>query len=148
MISSHDAQAAAREQVDIMVSDLTGVTSALEEVATMWRRAQLYPPRAAASSPSNLQQAAGRLAGLLRVVPDTGTGEQQALVSSAARQLAALADNVADAARMAGDRHVGDAEMWEGIRGRLLRVREQLQSLMADLTGPPRTAFREDPAAR
>jgi hypothetical protein len=136
-MTSHDVQAAAREQVDFMVSDLSGVTSVLEEVATMWRRAQLFPQQAAACSPSNLQQAAGRLAGLLRVLPDTSTGERRALATSAVAQLAALADDVASAARMADDRHVGDAEMWAGIQDRLLRVRERLRSLIADLGERP-----------
>jgi hypothetical protein len=137
MISSHDVQAAVSEQADFMVSDLTSVASALEEVATMWRRAELFPPQAVASSPSSLQRAAGRLAGLLRALPETGTAERLALVSSASAQLAELARNVVTAARMAGDRNVGDAKMWETIQDRLRRVRKRLRSLTADLAEQP-----------
>jgi hypothetical protein len=144
MIGSHQVQAATREHVDLMVSALSGVTGVLEEVATMWRRAELFPPLAAATSPSNLQQAAGRLTGLLSVLPDTGTDEWQVLGPSAAAQLAELADNVVIAARMAGDMHVGDAEMWEVIQDRLRPVRERLRRLIAEFS----ERQGEEPCAR
>jgi hypothetical protein len=133
MTGSYDQRAAARKDADRMVTDLMSVSGILEEVATVWRRAELFGQEPAASSPGSLQVAARSLADTLQVLPDTGSDEHRALAFSAVTQLAALESNAAVAAAVLSDSHLCDAGMWAAIQRSLDRAGKQLWSLISHL---------------
>jgi hypothetical protein len=133
MSGSFDQRTATRKEADLMVTGLITVSGMLEEVATAWRRAELFGPEPPASSPGHLQRAARNLADTLRALPDKDSDEHQALAFSAVTQLAALENNVVLAAGMLGDSHVCDAEMWVTIQGVLRQVGKHLWSLISHL---------------
>ena len=134
MSGSDGLRAAARKDAGLMVSDLNRVSGLLEEVATIWRRAELYGRQSSSTAPSHLQEAARGLAALLRAVPDADCGQHPALAFSAVAQLAALESNAAlsAAATVTGGSALGDG-IWTAIQGALLRVRNQLWSLISCL---------------
>ena len=116
-----------------MAADLSRVCGLLEEVATLWRRAQLYGPQSSPIAPGSLQDAARTLADALRLLPDADSGERPALAFAAVAQLGALEDNAARAAAMTADCRLGDAGMWAAVEGALLQIWEQLWSLITRL---------------
>jgi hypothetical protein len=133
MTGSYDQRAAARQDADRMVTDLMSVSGMLEEVATIWRRAELFGQQSPASSPDSLQAAARSLADTLHVLPDAGSNEHQALAFSAVTQLAALQNNAAMAAAVLSDSHLCAAGMWATIQSSLDRAGTQLWSLICHL---------------
>ena len=130
-----------------MATDLSRVSGLLEEVATLWRRAQLYGQQSSPIAPGSLQDAARSLADALRLLPDADSGEHPALAFAAVAQLAALESNAARSAAMTAERHLGDAGIWAAVEGALLQVGKRLWSLITCLAeiGEPRLA--EGPAA-
>jgi len=146
MSGSDGLRAAARKDADLMVSDLNRVSGLLEEVATIWRRLELYGRQSSSTVPGHLQEAAKNLAALLRAVPDADCGQHPALAFSAVAQLAALESNAAlsEAVTVTGGSHLGDAELWAAIQGALLRVRKQLWSLISCLVKIGDTPVAED----
>jgi hypothetical protein len=135
-------RAAVRQYVEPVVVDLIRACGVLEEVATVWRRAGLFRQQPSSCSPANLQDAARKLAALLRALPDTDSGERRALVCSAETQLAIIEKDVVHAAAVTTGRRIGDAEMWATIQGLLQRAGEQLRSLSR--LGAGDTALTED----
>jgi hypothetical protein len=134
MSGSYDRRAAARLAADLTATDLQRVSGLLEEVATLWRRAQLYGQQSSPIAPRSLQDAARNLADTLRVFPDADSDQHPALAFSAVTQLAALESNAAlsAAATVTGGSDFGDG-IWAAIQGALLQVRNQLWSLISCL---------------
>jgi hypothetical protein len=146
MSGSYGLRAAAHKDADLMVRDLNYVSGLLEEVATIWRRAELYGRQSSSTAPGHLQEAAKNLAALLRAVPDADCGQHPAQAFSAVAQLAALETNAAlsEAVTVTGGSHLGDAGLWAAIQGALLRVRKQLWSLISCLVKIGDTPATED----
>jgi hypothetical protein len=144
MSGSHDQQAAARKDADLMVRDLDRVSGLLEEVATVWRRAEIFGEQPSASSPGHLQGAARSLADTLRGLPDADSGQHQALVFAAVIQLAALERNVTRVAAVTGNRHLGDSGLWRELRSSLGRAGKQLWRLICHLVNIEDTPLTED----
>jgi hypothetical protein len=130
MSDSHDQRALARRHADLMALDLECVSGLLEEVATLWRRAERYGQQPSSASPGSLQDTARSLADSVRTLPDVDCEQQPALAFLAVAQLVTLESNAAlSAAATGGIRH-GDAGIWAAISRTLGQVREQLWSLM------------------
>jgi hypothetical protein len=144
---SYDQRAVARQAADLVAADLSRICGLLEEVATLWRRAQLYGQQSSPIAPGSLQEAARRLADALRLLPDADSSERPALAFAAVAQLGALENNAARAAAMTADRRLGDAGIWAAVEGALLHVWGQLWDLITRLAeiGEPFPA--EDSAA-
>jgi len=95
MSDRHDRLSAARQDLDLLVGDLSTVCGQLEEFATMWRRqchtrnSWLDMPHA---FPQGLRSAAGQLTGTLRALVEAGPDQDQDqdLAFSAAAELSAL----------------------------------------------------------
>jgi hypothetical protein len=134
MRGSDDQRAAARKDADLMISDLNRVCGLLEEVATTWRRAELYGRQSSPTAPGHLQDAARSLAALLGALPEADCGQHPALAFSAVAQLVALESDAAlsAAVTVTGGSHLGDG-IWAAIQDALLRVRKQLWSLISCL---------------
>ncbi len=132
-MSSYDQRATARKHADLMATDLNRVSGLLEEVATVWRRAELYGQRSASMAPASLQDAARNLADAVRALPEAACEDHPALAFSAVAQLAALQDNASLSVAVTGRSHLGDAGMWTAIEGALLQARNRLWSLITCL---------------
>lgn len=133
MSQSYDQRAAARATADLLATDLNRVSGLLEEVATVWRRAELYGQQPASIAPRSLQRAARGLADALRLLPDADSEQHPALVFSAVTQLAVLESDAARSATVTGALHLGDADMWATIQCALARARMQLWRLVSCL---------------
>jgi hypothetical protein len=144
MTGSYDQRGAARKDADLMVTQLMNVSGMLEEVATVWRRAELFGQQPPSASPENLQEAARSLADTLLALPDADCDEYQALAFSAVTRLAALKNSVGRAAVVTGDSPLCDAQMWVAIRGSLDQVGEQLWSLISHLVKIQEVSLTED----
>jgi hypothetical protein len=145
---SDDQRAAARTAAGLLAADLNRVSGMLEEVATVWRRAELYGQQPESIAPRSLQNAAGDLADTLRLLPEADCEQHPVLAFSAVTQLAVLESDAARSARVTGDLHLGDAEMWATIHRALAEARNRLWELISCLarTGDRRPA--EDMPAR
>jgi hypothetical protein len=130
---SYDQRAVARQAADLVAADLSRICGLLEEVATLWRRAQLYGQQSSPIAPGSLQDAARSLADALRLLPDADSRERPALTFAAVAQLGALENNAARAAAMTADCRLGDAGIWAAVEGALLQVWEQLWGLITRL---------------
>jgi len=69
----------------------------------------------------------------LRLLPEADCEQHPALVFSAVTQLAVLESDAARSARVTGDLHLGDAEMWATIQRALAQARNQLWKLISCL---------------
>ena len=136
-----DRLSATRQDLDLLVGDLSTVRGQLEEFATMWRR------RCSARNswrdmphafPQGLREMADGLAGTLRAFVEAGPDQGPDLVLCAVAQLSALEAGLA-AAVAAADRGVtGDACGSTQLRPAAIcvtmsRVRARQQSLIAHL---------------
>jgi hypothetical protein len=130
---SHDQRAAARTAAGLLAADLNRVSGVLEEVATVWRRAELYGQQPASIAPRSLQNAAGSLADTLRLLPDADSEQHPVLAFSAVTQLAVLETDAARSAGVTGDLRLGDAEMWATIQRALAQARNELWKLISCL---------------
>ena len=117
----------------LLAADLNHVSGVLEEVATVWRRAELYGQQPASIAPRSLQNAAGGLADALRLLPEADYKQHPVLAFSAVTQLAVLESDATRSARVTGDLHLGDAEMWATIQRALAQARNQLWKLISCL---------------
>lgn len=93
MFDRYDRLVAVRQDLDLLVGDLSTVCGQLEEFATMWRRQCRaedswldMPP----GFPQDLRDAAPRLAGTLRALVEADPDQDPELAFSAAEQLSAL----------------------------------------------------------
>ena len=157
--SSHDSLAVARQDLDVLLGDLSGVCGQLEELATTWRREHTSGTsrrQLPLAFPHRLQGAARQLAATLQTLVEAGPGPDPDLASSAAAQLAALQDDVAAAA---SDRrgHQGETTRGRdpgtaalaGIEQTLNRVMTRQQSLishLADIAAGPVSSPASTPA--
>jgi hypothetical protein len=130
---NYDQRAAVRTAAGLVVADLNRVSGALEEVATVWRRAGIYRHRPGFITPGSLQGAAGGLADALRLLRAADPGQQPGLAFSAAAQLAVLASDVTRSASAAGDLRLGDAELWATVQHALAQGGNQLCKLISCL---------------
>jgi hypothetical protein len=130
---SHDQRAAARAAAGLLAADLNRVSGVLEEVATVWRRAELYGQQPASIAPRSLQNAAGGLADTLRLLAEADCEQHPVLAFSAVTQLAVLESDATRSARVTGDLHLGDSEMWATILRALAQARNQLWKLISCL---------------
>ena len=147
---SHGSLQAARQDLDGLLGDLSGVCGQLEELATTWRRDHASGTsrrQLPLAFPHRLQSAARQLAATLQALVEAGAGPEPGLAAAAAAQLAALQGDVAAAA---GDRcrHQGETTRGRdpgtaalvGIEHTLNRVMMRQQSLishLADITAGP-----------
>jgi hypothetical protein len=127
---SYDQRAAARTAAGLLATDLNRVSGLLEEVATVWRRAELYGQQPGSITPCSLQSAARGLADALRLLPEADSEQHPALVFAAVTQLAVLESDAARSATVTGALHLGDAEMWVTIQRALAQARNRLWSLI------------------
>ncbi len=148
MSGSHDHRAAARQDADLMVTDLMRVSGMLEEAATVWRRADLYGQQSSPGSPGALQRAVRKLADDVRAIPEADSEQQPALAFSAAAQLATLERNATLPAKVTGGSPPPDTEMRAAIQGRLHEIRGQLWSLISALARIGETSLTGEVAAR
>lgn len=134
MNDSHAQQRArARKDADLMVTELEQVSGLLEEVATLWRRAQRYEQQSSSTAPSNLQGAAKLLADAARALPDVDCEQYPALAFSAVAQLVTLQKDAALSASATGGVRLGDAGIWAAISRTLGQVRQRLWNLIFQL---------------
>ena len=94
MSGSYDERAAARKLAGELARELNRVSGLLEEVVTVWRRAELFGQQSSVA-PGSLQDEARSLADTLRALPDADSEEHPALTFSAVARLAALRSNAA-----------------------------------------------------
>jgi hypothetical protein len=130
---NYDQQAAARTAAGLVAADLNRVSGMLEEVAAVWRRAEIYEQQPGLMTPSSLQSSAGGLADALRLLPEADPEQQPALACSAVTQLAVLESDATRSARAAGDFRLGDAGLWAMIQRDLAQARNQLWRLVSRL---------------
>ena len=156
---SHGSLAVARQELDALLGDLSGVCGQLEELATTWRREHASGTsrrELPLAFPHRLQSAARQLAATLQALVEAGAGPDPDLASSAAAQLAALQGDIAAAA---GDRggHQGETARGRdpgtaalaGIEQTLNRVKMRQQRLishLADTTEGPVPSPASTPA--
>lgn len=147
MSESYDQRAAARTAAGLLAADLNRVSGMLEEVATVWRRAELYGQQPASIAPRSLQNAARDLADTLRLLPEADHEQHPVLAFSAVTQLAVLESDATRSARVTGHLHLGDAEMWTTIRHALAQARNQLWTLISCLARTGDRRLAEDTTA-
>jgi hypothetical protein len=144
MSGSHDQRAVARKDADLMAVDLECVSGLLEEVATLWRRAERYGQQPPSTAPRNLQDAARRLADVVRALPDADCEQHPALAFSAVAQLVTLESNAALSAAATGGIRLGDAGIWAAISRALDQVRQRMWNLIFHLAGIAEGARAEE----
>jgi hypothetical protein len=146
-----DRLSAARQDLDLLVGDLSMACGQLEEFATMWRRQcharnswRDMPP----AFPQELREAAYGLTGTLRAFVEAGPYQGPDLVLGAVAQLSALEAGLAAAVAGANRGVTGEACGSTQLRPAAIcvtmsRVRTRQRSLIAHLA-----AGQEMPAAR
>jgi hypothetical protein len=136
-----DRLLAARQELDLLVGDLSMVCGQLEEFATMWRRqcnarnSWLDMPHA---FPQGLREVADGLAGTLRALVEAGLDQDPDLALSAVAQLSALEAGLA--AAVAGDACGSTQPRAAAIHATMSRVRTRQRSLIAHLVKGQGTA--------
>jgi hypothetical protein len=136
-----DRLSATRQDLDLLVGDLSTVRGQLEEFATMWRR------RCSARNswrdmphafPQGLREMADGLAGTLRALVEAGPDQDPDLALSAVAQLSALEAGLA--AAVAGDACGSTQPRAAAIHATMSRVRTRQRSLIAHLVKGQGTA--------
>jgi hypothetical protein len=145
MRGTDDQRAAARQEAALIATDLHRVTGLLEEVATVWRRAERdMQQRSSSFAPGSLQDAARNLADAVRDLPDADADQHPALAFSAAAQLAELGSSAAVSEALTGGDHLGDGHIWVAIRDGLQQAGERLWSLISHLVKIGESSPSED----
>ena len=119
-----DPAAGADGSLRFLVHDLACVEGALEEIATVWRRARLEPGLPLVV-PLRLAEAARQLASAVRALSGAGPEQPPDLAFAVALQLSALKVGITSAMAMTcgpGQPPIGDAKLWEGLRLALHRA--------------------------
>jgi len=136
VLDRSDRLSAARQDLDLLVGELSTVCGQLEEFATMRRRQCRaknswfdMPP----GFPQDLRAAAGRLAGTLRALVEAGPDQDPELALSAAEQLSELDAGIA--AAVAGTEDVGGSARacTSAIQETMNRTGKRLPSLISHL---------------
>jgi hypothetical protein len=141
-----DRLSAARQDLDLLVSDLSTVCGQLEEFATMWRRqckARNSWRDMPHAFPQGLREMADGLAGTLRALVEAGRDQDPDLARSAVAQLSALEAGLDAVVAGAGRGQAATAVPANAggstqpgvapIRATMSRVRTRQQSLIANL---------------
>jgi hypothetical protein len=152
-----DRMSAARQDLDLLVGDLSTACGQLEEFATMWRRqcrarnSWVDMPHA---FPQGLRDATYGLAGTLRALVEAGPDQGPDLVLSVVAQLSALEAGLAAAVTGAGRGVTGDPCGSTQLRPAAIyvtmsQVRTRQRSLIAHLAeGQAMTAARAASSCR
>jgi hypothetical protein len=136
MTEHQDSLTSSRGDLQLLLSDLASVSGTLSEIATVWRRARPYLPGLPALVPEQLADAARQLAADIRSLGDAGVLRPHAQAVSVAEQSSALQQGIASAQAMTrgdGIPDIGDAGLWELLRGPLRRAGRQITELMPEL---------------
>ena len=140
-----DRLSAARQDLDLLVGELSTVRGQLEEFATMWRRqcnARNSWRDMPHAFPQGLREMAVGLAGTLRALVEAGPDQDPDLALSAVAQLSALEAGLAAAIAGASRGQAATAVTADAcgstpgaatIRATMSRVRARQQSLIAHL---------------
>ena len=141
-----DRLSAARQDLDLLVGELSTVRGQLEEFATMWRRqcnARNSWRDMPHAFPQGLREMADGLAGTLRALVEAGPDQDPDLALSAVAQLSALEAGLAAAIAGASRGQAATAVTADAcgstpsgaaaIRATMSRVRARQQSLIAHL---------------
>jgi hypothetical protein len=118
--------------------DLCRVSGALEEIATVWRRAHHCHPGLPLDLPGRLARMARQLTHMVNAFVDAGPGQSPGRAVPVTEHLSALMRDIAAAEAMTGGAGLppaGDAELWnlvgtavDSARNRLLSLIHQLES--------------------
>jgi hypothetical protein len=133
MTDSRDPLMTARDDLQLLASDLACVSGTLSEIATAWRRAQQDQPGLPLGLPMRLGNATRQLATAVQALADAGPNQPPDLAFSVAEQLSALKDDIASAEALTcspGIPPVGDAQLWEHLNAAVQRAGTRLLSLI------------------
>jgi hypothetical protein len=136
MTEHQDSLASSRDDLQLLLSDLASISGTLSEIATVWRRARPYLPELPALVPEQLADATRQLASDIQSLADAGHPRPQTQAVSVAEQSSALQQGIASAQAMTrgdGVPDIGDAGLWELLRGPLRRVGRQVTELVPEL---------------
>jgi hypothetical protein len=136
MTEHQDSLTSSRGDLQLLLSDLASVSGTLSEIATVWRRARPYLPELPALVPERLADAARRLAADIQSLTDVGVLRPHAQAVSVAEQSSALQQGIASAQAMTrgdGIPDIGDARLWELLRGPLRRAGRQVTEFTPEL---------------
>jgi hypothetical protein len=147
MQAIEDRMSAARQDLDLLIGDLSTACGQLEEFATMWRRqcqARNSWPDMPHAFPQGLRDAANGLAATLRALVEAGPDDSPDLVLSVVAQLSALEAGLAGAAcGITGDGCGSTQLRPAAICVTMSHVRTRQRSLIAHLAkGQAMTAAR------
>jgi hypothetical protein len=136
MTGTHDAAAAARDDVRLLAGDLAYISGTLSEIATMWRRAWQSRPDLPIGLPVRLQDTTRQLAVDIQELASAGQGQPPGRALFVASQLSALKDDITSAQAMTcgpGMPPAGDAALWNDLSAALNRAGNQLPGLILHL---------------
>jgi hypothetical protein len=135
MTEHQDSLTSSRDDLQLLLSDLASISGTFSEIATVWRRARPYLPELPALVPEQLADAARQLASDIQSLADAGLLRPHAQAVSVAEQSSALQQGIASAQAMTcGDSvpDLGDARLWESLRGPLRRAGRQITELVPE----------------
>jgi hypothetical protein len=135
MAGNQDLLASSHDDVRLLLWDLACIAGTLSEIATVWRRARPYLPDLPAVVPEQLAGAARHLASVIESLADVGLLKPYAQAASLVEQSSALQQGIASAQAMTCGQSVpdlGDARLWESLRGPLRRAGRQITELVAE----------------
>jgi hypothetical protein len=142
MNDGYDSWSAARQDLELLCTDLIRASALLEELATAWRRDQaagIALRHLPLTFPVSLQASTLRLVDTLRALVDEGPGQPPGLAFSAVAQLAALLGDVTAAAEDGFGHAAGrtpdaaSAGLWASIENSLNRAGKRQWSLISHL---------------
>lgn len=110
----------------LMARDLRGMSGALGEIATVWRRAHQCRPELPLGLPLQLEAATRRLARIADDLAGAAPSHRPALAFPVTEQMSALERDVAAAKAMtcgAGIPPIGDAGLWERLEAAMRQAR-------------------------
>ena len=135
MTEHQDSLTSSRHDLQLLLSDLASISGTLSEIATAWRRARPYLPELPALVPEQLADATRQLAADIQSLADAGRPRPQTQAVSVAEQSSALQQGIASAQAMTrgdGVPDIGDARLWELLRGPLRRAERQIAELVPE----------------
>ena len=110
----------------LMAHDLTGMSAAFSEIATVWRRAHQCRPELPLGLPVQLEAATRRLARIADDLAGAAPSDRPALAFPVTEQMSALERDVAAAKAMtcgAGIPPIGDTGLWERLEAAMRQAR-------------------------
>jgi len=136
MTGKQDLLARSRNDVRLLLWDLACIAWTLSEIATVWRRARPYLPELPALVPEQLADAARHLASVIESLADASLLKPYAQAASLVAQSSTLQQGIASAqAITSGDGvpDLGDARLWESLRGPVHRAARHISELAPEL---------------